>query len=66
MKNLSCQQHQVLEDLTGRQMTRQGQTRKKQNRTRDQTLKLGLKDPHWELNLLFARLYAQPIQNTTK
>lgn len=41
-KHLSTEQHQMLEDLTGLEHTRTGQVRKKQNRSYDETRRLGL------------------------
>jgi hypothetical protein len=42
MKQISIEQHQMLEDLTGLQHTRTGRVRAKQNRSPDQTHKSGL------------------------
>jgi hypothetical protein len=39
---ISQSQHQMLEDLTGLQHTRTGQVRKKQNRSSQETRRLGL------------------------
>jgi len=45
-KHLSTSQHQMLEDLTGLQHTRCGQVRKKQNRSSNETRRLGLISQH--------------------
>jgi hypothetical protein len=46
MAQLSIEQHQMLEDLTGLQHTRTGRVRTKQNRSADQTYKFGLVSQH--------------------
>jgi hypothetical protein len=44
MKLLTTEQHQMLEDLTGKQYTRTGHPRK-YPRCRSETIRLGLKEP---------------------
>jgi len=44
-KNLTPEQHQMLEDLTGLEYTRTGQIRKYQNRSHEESKRLGLVTP---------------------
>ena len=59
MTKLTVEQHQMLEDLTGLQHTKTGKVREKQNRSRDETVRLGLRDPNHDLQNFFRRMKCQ-------
>jgi hypothetical protein len=53
MKQITIEQQQMLEDLTGLQHTRTGRVRKKQNRSYEVTKNLGLISQYHRLYLIW-------------